>query len=67
MPVGNIGIWFDNRNELENYVSDVIQEWREKRANGEITLEEYNKYAPSGYEAWQCSLCKKWTGNYKYR
>lgn len=64
---GDIGLWFNSRTELENYVTNKIQEWRTKRANGEITLEEYNQYAPTGYEAFTCSGCGMWTGNYKYR
>lgn len=67
MSTGNIGKWFDSRSELENYVSSVIKEWNEKLANQEITLDEYNKNAPTGYEAWSCSTCGKWTGNFKYR
>lgn len=64
---GDIGLWFNSRTELENYVTNKIQEWRTKRANGEITLEEYNQYAPTGYEAFTCSGCGMWTGNFKYR
>lgn len=67
MPTGDIGKWFSNRNELQTYVNSIIAEWREKRANGEITLEEYNKNAPTGYEAWSCAKCGMWTGNFKYR
>lgn len=66
MSVGNIGKWFNSRNEVEKYVNSVIEEWTNKRLNGEITLEEYNKYAPYGYECWSCAYCGKWTGNFKY-
>lgn len=38
-----------------------------KVQTGEITFEEYNKKAPTGYESWSCSHCGKWTGNFKYR
>lgn len=64
---GNIGKWFNSRDELKNYVDTVISGWKKKLQNGEITLEEYNKNAPGGYEAWSCSYCGKWTGNFKYR
>lgn len=64
---GNIGKWFNSRDELKNYVDTVISSWKKKLQNGEITLEEYNKNAPGGYEAWSCSYCGKWTGNFKYR
>lgn len=67
MVTGSIGKWFNNRNEVQNYVSSVIKPWNDKLANGIITQEEYNKNAPSGYEAWSCSNCGKWTGNFKYR
>ncbi len=62
---GSINKWFSSKSELQNYVSSVIADWRNKRANGEITLEEYNKYAPTGYRAWSCAYCGKWTGNFK--
>lgn len=64
---GDIGKWFKTVNELEQYVDDIISQWRKKVQTGEITLEEYNKKAPTGYECWSCSYCKKWTGNFKYR
>lgn len=67
MPTGNMGRWFNSRKEVENYVTSVIQQWRNKINNGEITMEEYNKNAPNGYEAYSCSGCGKWTGNFKYR
>ena len=66
MPLGNIGKWFNSRTELENYVSNIIRSWKEKRANGEISLEEFTRNCPSGYEAYSCSTCGKWTGNFKY-
>lgn len=67
MGVGNIGRWFNSRDELQSYVSGIIAQWRAKIANGEITLEEYNKNAPTGYSGWSCAYCGKWTGNFKYR
>lgn len=67
MGVGDIGKWFNNRDELQSYVSGIISQWRTKLANDEITLEEYNKNAPTGYAGWSCSNCGKWTGNFKYR
>lgn len=67
MDIGDIGQWFNSRTELENYVTNIIQQWRDKINNGEITMEEYNKNAPTGYEAWSCAYCGKWTGDFKYR
>ena len=59
MDIGDIGQWFNSRTELENYVTNIIQQWRDKINNGEITMEEYNKNAPTGYEAWSCAYCGK--------
>lgn len=67
MGVGDIGRWFNSRDELQSYVSGIIAQWRAKIANGEITLEEYNKNAPTRYSGWSCANCGKWTGNFKYR
>lgn len=67
MSVGSIGKWFNTRNELQAYVDSVVDDWKTKRLNGKITLEEFNKYCPRGYECWSCSYCGKWTGNYKYK
>ncbi len=67
MSCGDIGKWFKTTNELEEYVDNIISQWRKKVQTGEITLEEYNKKAPTGYECWSCSYCGKWTGNFKYR
>lgn len=66
MPIGNIGMWFNSRSEVEKYVTSVRNEWGEKYDNGLITWDEYMKNVPSGYEAWSCSTCGKWTGNFKY-
>ena len=67
MDMGDIGKWFDSRTELEKYVTSIINDWKQKLANQEITLEEYSKNAPTGYEAWSCAYCGKWTGDFKYR
>lgn len=66
MPTGNIGKWFNSRNEVENYVISVSNMWEKKYSDGIITWEEYCNNAPDGYEAWSCSRCGKWTGNFKY-
>lgn len=66
MPIGNMGMWFNSRSEVEKYVTSVRNEWGEKYDNGLITWDEYMQNVPSGYEAWSCSYCGKWTGNFKY-
>ena len=64
---GNMGRWFNSRNELKNYVTEVGNKINSQYENGEITWEEYIKKSPCGYEYWTCSYCGKWTGNFKYR
>ncbi len=66
MGVGNIGRWFNNRNELTSHYQNVVNGWNNKLNNSEITWEEYIKKCPSGYKAWSCSSCGKWTGNFTY-
>lgn len=66
MPIGNMGKWFNSRNELVEYYNDVVNKWNSKADSGEITEEEYAKNCPAGYEAWSCATCGKWTGNFKY-
>lgn len=63
---GNMGRWFSSRNELANYYNNKVNYWNEKISDGEITDEEYIKNCPQGYEAWSCSYCGKWTGNFTY-
>lgn len=66
MPTGNIGKWFNSRNELNSYYLSVGKEWNNKYSNGKITFEELTKNCPEGYECWSCSNCGKWSGNFKY-
>lgn len=65
MPVGDIGKWFDSRQELVNYYNSVVNNWNNKLLNGSISREEYIANCPQGYECWSCS-CGKWSGNFKY-
>ena len=66
MSVGNIGRWFNNRNELTSHYQNVVNGWNNKLNNSEITWEEYIKNCPQGYKSWSCSNCGKWTGNFTY-
>lgn len=66
MPVGNMGRWFSSRNELISYYNNVVNSWNKKYETGAITWEEYVANCPQGYEAYSCSGCGKWTGNFKY-
>lgn len=67
MPVGNMGRWFESKNELITYYNSVAEEWNNKLDKGQISIEEYYDNVPRGYECWSCSGCGKWTGNFKYR
>ncbi|MFR2096432.1 hypothetical protein [Eubacterium sp.] len=66
MPTGNIGKWFNSRNEVKNYVETVMDSWETKYATGQITWKEKCANCPQGWECWSCSRCGKWTGNFKY-
>lgn len=66
MSCGNIGKWFNNRNDIVEYYKSEVNKWNNKIDNDEITYNEYLKNVPSGYECWSCSYCGKWTGNFKH-
>ena len=66
MGCGNIGRWFNSRDEVEKYWEDVDNSHYKQWQEGKITVEEYYKISPYGYECWSCSYCGKWTGNFKY-
>ena len=63
---GNIGRWFNSRDEVEKYWEDVDNSHYKQWQEGKITVEEYYKISPYGYECWSCSYCGKWTGNLKH-
>ena len=63
---GNIGRWFNSRDEVDNYWVQVDNDYYKQWQEGKITVEEYYKISPYGYECWSCSYCGKWTGNFKY-
>lgn len=63
---GNMGKWFNSRDEVDDYWVQIDNNYAEQYLNGTITFEEYNKKSPYGYECWSCSCCGKWTGNFKY-
>lgn len=64
---GNTGLWFETKAQADNYYDSQQEEWSNLWENGEITKEKYLKKCPSGYEAWTCPQCKKWTINFYYR
>ena len=63
---GNMGRWFNSRDEVDNYWVQVDNNYAKQYLDGTITFEEYHKKSPGGYECWSCSYCGKWTGNFKY-
>ena len=67
MSCGNMEKWFNNKNEIEQYLKEIDNSYAEKYENGEITYKEYVTKVPYGYECWSCGYCGKWTGNLKYR
>ena len=66
MSCGNMGKWFNNKDEVRAYWDEVDIGYFQQYQNGTITFEEYHKKSPYGYECWSCSYCGKWTGNFKY-
>ena len=64
---GNTGLWFETKAQADNYYGSQQEEWGNLWENGKITKEKYLKKCPSGYEAWTCPQCKKWTINFYYR
>lgn len=63
---GNIGRWFNSRDEVDNYWVQVDNNYYKQYKDGIITFKEYGEKSPCGYECWSCSYCGKWTGNFKY-
>ena len=63
---GNMGKWFNSRDEVDNYWVQVDNNYAKQYLDGTITFKEYGEKSPCGYECWSCSYCGKWTGNFKY-
>ena len=66
MPVGNIGLWFDSKNDIKDWVLDNNEKYYKQYENGLISFQEYTAHSGSGYECWSCAYCGKWTGNLTY-
>ena len=54
---GNMGRWFNSKDEVDAYWDKVDISYFEQYQNGIITFEEYHKKSPYGYECWSCSYC----------
>ena len=63
---GNMGRWFNSKDEVDNYWVQVDNNYAKQYLDGTITFKEYGEKSPYGYESWSCSYCGKWTGNFKY-
>ena len=61
---GNMGKWFNSRDEVDDYWVQIDNDYYKQLLNGTITFEEYGEKSPCGYECWSCSYCGKWTGNF---
>ena len=64
---GNMGRWFNSRDEVDNYWVQVDNNYAKQYLDGTITFKEYGEKSPCGYECWSCGYCGKWTGSFKYR
>lgn len=64
---GNIGKWFNSKEDIEGYRNNISNKYCQQYENGKITWDEYMKKSPYGYECWSCGYCGKWTGSFKYR
>lgn len=67
IDIGNSNRWFDSYNSAVAYYDNLISNYGSKLRAGEITIEEYDKKCPCGYETWSCPYCGKWTVNFYYR
>ena len=67
MNIGNSNRWFDTYNSAVAYYDNLISNYGSKLRAEEITIEEYDKKCPCGYETWSCPYCGKWTVNFYYR
>ncbi len=47
---GNMGRWFNSRDEVDNYWVQVDNNYAKQYLDGTITFEEYHKKSPYGYE-----------------
>lgn len=61
---GDMGKWYNTRDDLTADYSRVANIWNTKYRNGEMDWDTYVANCPQGYECWSCPGCGKWTGNY---
>lgn len=63
---GNIGEWYNSKDEFFNAFMTEGYYWSDLEDKGIISWDEYLLKAPVGYECWSCGFCGKWTGNMYY-
>ena len=64
---GNIGEWYNSKDEFFNAFMTEGYYWSDLEDQGLISWDEARKKCPCGYECWSCGFCGKWTGNMYYR
>lgn len=63
---GNIGGWYNSRDEFFDATMVENDYWWNLQDKGIISWEEFCEKSPCGYECWSCGFCGKWTGNMYY-
>ena len=63
---GNIGRWYNSKDEFFDAFMAEGYYWSDLEDKGIISWDEYLLKAPVGYECWSCGFCGKWTGNMYY-
>ena len=63
---GNIGGWYNSKDEFFDAFMAEGHYWWDLYEKGIISWEEECEKDPCGYECWSCGFCGKWTGNMYY-
>lgn len=63
---GNIGGWYNSRDEFFDAYMAEGDYWSDLEDKGIISWDEFCEKRPCGYECWSCGFCGKWTGNLKF-
>ena len=64
---GNIGGWYNSRDEFVEATMVENHYWSVLEDTEIISWDEFLEKSPCGYECWSCGFCGKWTGNMYYR
>lgn len=63
---GNMGKWFDTKEEVIEYAENEAMDWTAKYLYNEITARQYVENCPKGYQGWRCPYCGKWSGDFTW-